>query len=76
MAKLPNYYKVRVDGLKVKLDPIYEEMAEVVRCKDCKYWNLDGNGYSDDESHCTNPDGLDNYAMADDFCSYGERKEA
>lgn len=46
------------------------EVAPVVRCKDCKHWHPD-----DDEGHCDNPDGLDNYARADDFCSYGERKE-
>lgn len=50
------------------------DAAPVVRCRDCKHWNRDGNGYGDDESHCTNPDGLDNYARPDDFCSYGERR--
>ena len=49
------------------------DAVPVVRCKNCKHWSRDGNGYGDDESHCTNPDGLDNYARADDFCSYGER---
>ena len=44
-------------------------VAEVVRCKDCKYWVCD-----DDVGHCDNPDGLDNYAKPDDFCSYGERR--
>ncbi len=47
----------------------------LVRCKDCKHWTKDGNGYSDDESYCGNPNGLDNYAHPDDFCSYGERRE-
>ena len=51
-----------------------EDVVPVVRCQDCKYWNRDGSCYSDDESHCTNPDGLDNYARPDDFCSYGERR--
>ena len=46
------------------------DIVEVVRCKDCKHWrNDDGSGF------CTNPDGIDNYAMYDDFCSYGERKD-
>ena len=49
--------------------------VEVVRCKDCKHWTKDGNGYCDDESYCDNPNGLDNYAHPDDFCSYGERKD-
>ena len=51
------------------------DAVEVVRCKDCKYWGQDVCSYTgDDESFCTNPDGLDNYAHPDDFCSYGERR--
>lgn len=46
------------------------DVVEVVRCRDCKWWND-----CDDESYCSNPDGLDNYALPDDFCSYGERRE-
>lgn len=51
------------------------DVVEVCRCKDCMYWSREGNGYCDDENHCINPDGLDNFAKADDFCSYGERRE-
>lgn len=42
----------------------------VVRCKDCKYWQNNNNGYPHGEcrwGHGETPD--DN-----DFCSYGERK--
>lgn len=46
------------------------DAVEVVRCKDCECWEQD-----DDVGYCNNPDGLDNYAKPDDFCSYGERKE-
>ena len=46
------------------------DAVEVVRCRECKWWHED-----DDIGHCDNPDGLDNYAKPDDFCSYGERKE-
>ena len=42
----------------------------VVRCRECKWWQED-----DDVGHCDNPDGLDNYAKPEDFCSYGVRKE-
>lgn len=38
MAKLPNYYKIHTDGCTVELEPIYEELAPVVRCKDCKWY--------------------------------------
>lgn len=46
------------------------DAVPVVRCKDCKWWHED-----DDIGRCDNPDGLDNYANPDDFCSYGERKD-
>ena len=46
------------------------DAVPVVRCRECKWWQED-----DDIGHCDNPDGLDNYAKPDDFCSYGARKE-
>lgn len=46
------------------------DAAEVVRCKDCIYWD---NG-KDYEPYCNNIDGL-NEPSETDFCSYGERKE-
>ena len=46
------------------------DAVPVVRCRECKWWQED-----DDIGHCDNPDGLDNYAKPDDFCSYGEREE-
>ena len=46
------------------------DAVPVVRCRECKWWQED-----DDVGHCDNPDGLDNYAKPEDFCSYGERKE-
>ena len=52
------------DGAIVDLEP-------VVRCKDCKYWQDNNDGYPHEEcrwGHGETPD-------ANDFCSYGERKE-
>ena len=46
------------------------DAVPVVRCRECKWWHED-----DDIGYCDNPDGLDNYAKQDDFCSYGERKD-
>ena len=43
----------------------------VVRCKDCKYWQGNNDGYLHEEcrwGHGETPD-------ANDFCSYGEPKE-
>lgn len=51
----------------------YEDSGavSVVRCKDCKYWQDNNDGYPHEEcrwGHGETPD-------ANDFCSYGERKE-
>ena len=52
------------------------DMVEVVRCKDCKYVSLYCGSYS-----CYNSqtpwfnDEFNIDVGADDFCSYGERKE-
>ena len=46
------------------------DAVPVVRCWECKWWHED-----DGVGYCDNPDGLDNYAKPDEFCSYGERKE-
>lgn len=50
----------------------YEDSGAVpvVRCKDCKYWQDNNDGYPHEECrwwHGETPD-------ANDFCSYGERK--
>ena len=47
------------------------DAVEVVRCKDCKYWQDNNDGYPHEEcrwEHGETPD-------ANDFCSYGERRE-
>ena len=47
------------------------DAVPVVRCKDCKYWQDNNDGYPHEEcrwGHGETPD-------ANDFCSYGERKE-
>ena len=47
------------------------DMQEVVRCKDCKYYQDNNNGYPHDECKWCK----DETPNADDFCSYGERKD-
>ena len=47
------------------------DVVPVVRCKDCKYWQDNNDGYPHEEcrwGHGETPD-------ANDFCSYGEQKE-
>ena len=47
------------------------DVVPVVRCKDCKYWQDNNDGYPHEECrwwHGETPD-------ANDFCSYGEQKD-
>ena len=67
-------------GVKV-LDMIKREPAadvvEVVRCKDCKHWRHETDGMID-HYECAvfcGCYGKGYLTGADDFCSYGERKE-
>lgn len=46
------------------------DVAEVVRCKDCVYWEC-GKDY---EPYCNHFGNMMADTKADDFCSYGERK--
>ena len=59
------------------------DAVEVVRCKDCKHWHEEI-GWCNEHSHFIGAEGeachpweSSDWKMldADDFCSYGERKE-
>lgn len=45
--------------------------SEVVRCKDCKYYQDNNGGYPHPECRWSH----DETPNEDDYCSYGERKE-
>lgn len=45
------------------------DVVEVVRCKDCKWWDNDG-----DAERCTHKYG-GMWAKSDAYCSYGERAD-
>ena len=45
------------------------DVVEVVRCKDCKWWDNE-----DDAERCTHKYNT-MWAKPDEYCSYGERKE-
>lgn len=53
----------------LKLSLNKADVVEVVRCKDCKWWDNDG-----DAERCTHKYG-GMWAKSDAYCSYGERKE-
>ena len=59
----------RCDFIKDLADEPSVGAVEVVRCKDCKYWQARYNGMA---GLCPKRKGI---AMANDFCSYGERRE-
>ena len=46
------------------------DAVQVVRCKDCKWWH-DWNG----ECYAKEAQGFGHIWNADDYCSYGERKD-
>lgn len=64
---------LRKPGLEQALAMLNEEpaadVAPVVRCRECKYYKPD-----EFECGCDFAGGLP-YVKADNFCSYGERKE-
>lgn len=66
------------------VETIKEKCMPVVRCKDCKHAdkerrNITEKRYYDDILFCRNSDLCNDEPLAmwpNDFCSYGERKEA
>ena len=46
-------------------------VVEVVRCKDCKYWQDNNGGYPNQNCRWMKDETPDD----DDYCSYGERAE-
>ena len=47
--------------------------VDIVRCKECKFWAGNSDGDIDDWVECRWRE--DEAPDADDFCSYGERRE-
>lgn len=66
-------YILYEDELPVDLSSLCKHMArqEVIRCRDCEYWQDNNGGYP----HPDCPWGKEETPDADDYCSFGERKE-
>ncbi len=74
-------------GMIVLQDVPSADVVEAVRCKDCKYWDMDTlkhqlNDFREwDEAECEclaerdEYNEVDHYVESDDYCSYGERKD-
>ena len=62
---------INIDDLptsRVEWDDIFDAPSiDIVRCKECKYWNSETNG-------CKRNPSVEAW-RADDFCSYGERAQ-
>ena len=61
-----------------KLREQLEKRVEVVRCKDCKFAYINNFAKVQEKALCNrwrNHDGNSVLMQADDFCSYGERRE-
>lgn len=52
----------------VEVSVIASEPEELVRCKDCKYWNITSDGFGE----CNV---MDKQFLGDEYCSFGERRE-
>lgn len=77
MAKLPEYFHFRVLEGRTKIgiqDVSGHDFVEIVRCRDCKYWETDWTpqGVSDGRHYCAP---LDLFPSADWYCSDGEKRE-
>lgn len=61
-----------------RLSKLSADVVEVVRCKDCKYWDTRDSKGIQGICLCGEKDfyyGSEFYPFAYDFCSYGERRE-
>lgn len=68
---LPDDLQYKASVKRVLIQAPTEDVVEVVRCKDCKYWQDNNNGYPHEECRWYKGETPD----ADDFCSYGTPKE-
>ena len=57
------------DGIKF-LEPA--DVVPVVRCRNCEHWQTDWNPSIPDRHYCAV---MDSMMKAEDFCSYGEKRE-
>ena len=60
---------VKFDMDEIKEYLASDDVVEITRCKDCKYYTTDNGGV------CNKENGGLMFATETDFCSYGERSE-
>ena len=61
-------YEAEIKDGEVFVDVYASEPEELVRCKDCKYWNITSDGFGECEI-------MDRQFLGEEYCSFGERRE-
>ena len=62
-------------AMEIVASPAAADVAPVVRCKDCVHWDDDPDTYGADDGPKGKCMKSFETMCADDFCSYGERKD-
>ena len=62
-------------AMEIVASPAAADVAPVVRCEDCVHWDDDPDTYGADDGSKGKCMKLFETMCADDFCSYGERKD-
>lgn len=78
LMKLPDNLSYKASVKRVLIQAPTADAVEVVRCKDCKYWGIRDSKEIQGICLCGEKDfyyGSEFYPLADDFCSYGKRRE-
>ena len=75
MVAYPNIFPGLLAAVEVVDDSPTVDAVEVVRCKDCKYWKKFESSLLGSVMCCTGQGSMNIQKAADDFCSYGERKD-
>ena len=78
LNRLPDDLPYKASVKRVLTQAPTADVVEVVRCKDCKYWDTRDSEGIQGICLCGEKDfyyGSEFYPFADDYCSYGERSE-
>lgn len=73
-CNLEEYCQILIDKINYKrIERTPEKAINVVRCKDCKHYNTEPDGWCDIHSHYHDDD-WGTCFDPDDYCSYGETR--
>lgn len=76
LTKLPDDLPYKASVKRVLMQAPNADVVEPVRCKDCKFWGIPNINDTDKSHYCCR----DNMwcmplRFADDYCSYGKRRD-